>query len=337
MTHKTIDSTKRDFLAAVSRLTLAAGLSALPWQLHAGPKFSPRIKLLLDTDIGSDIDDAVALAYLLQQPEVELLGITTVTGESRKRSALATYLVNQSTQHLPVLSGTEVPRVIQQRQATAPQALKLPAHILTTLPASHDPEQAIDYLANVIRANPGEITLLAVGPFTNVARLFEREPDVSSLLKELVIMGGKYSDFPTPWGPTEWNAIVDPQATDLMFQTAQCPIRAFGLDITWQLYMTPNEVRNQFALHPLLETVLAWSEVWFAKRDLLHFHDPLAAACLVDPDICNYVQGIVTVDLKSTKTAGITTFEANPHGNVRIASGVNPARFFSTFFAPFRR
>jgi inosine-uridine nucleoside N-ribohydrolase len=122
-----------------------------------------------------------------------------------------------------------------------------------------------------------------------------------------------------------------------MFQTAQCPIRAFGLDITWQLYMTPNEVRNQFTLHPLLETVLAWSEVWFAKRDLLHFHDPLAAACLVDPDICNYVQGTVTVDLKSTKTAGITTFEANPHGNVRIASGVNPARFFSTFFAPFRR
>ena len=133
MAHKTIDSTKRDFLAAVSRLTLAAGLSALPWQIQAGPKPSPRIKLLLDTDIGSDIDDAVALAYLLQQPEVELLGITTVTGESRKRSALATYLVNQSTQHLPVLSGIEVPRVIQQRQATAPQALKLPAHILTCL------------------------------------------------------------------------------------------------------------------------------------------------------------------------------------------------------------
>ena len=63
MTHKTIDSTKRDFLAAVSRLTLAAGLSALPWQLQAEPKASPRIKLLLDTDIGSDIDDAVALAY----------------------------------------------------------------------------------------------------------------------------------------------------------------------------------------------------------------------------------------------------------------------------------
>lgn len=336
MFQRYIQLRRRAFLGLAGRLSLAAGYAPLSWASGAALTISkPKTKLLLDTDIGSDIDDAVALAYIVMRPDLELLGITTATGESVKRAALARQITQQAGLDIPVTPGLERPRVIAQRQLVAQQAVRLPPALLKALPQTHDPEAAIDLMADTIRSNPGEITLLAVGPFTNIARLLEREPGISKLLHELVIMGGKYSDYPTPWGPTEWNAIVDPQATKMLFQLAECPIRAFGLDITWQLFMTPEKVRSEFRNHPLLQTILAWSEVWFAERDLLHFHDPLAAACIGSPDLCTYARGNVQVDLNSAQTAGITTFTPDPSGSVQIATGVDSDQFFSTFFNTF--
>ena len=252
MTHRTIQLPRRAFLALAGRLALLAGCSPRSWAGRANPEAeTPRMTLLLDTDIGSDIDDAVALAYLLANPRANLLGITTVTGEAQKRAALAEHLVGLVPQNIPVLAGYEAPQQIVSRQPLAQQARKLDPKLLAALPTTHDPEQAIDFMANTIYAHPNEVTLLAVGPFTNVARLLAREPGISRLLKEIVIMGGKYSDYPTPWGPTEWNAIVDPHATHQLFTLAECPVRAFGLDITWQLSMTPDRVRAQFKQHPL--------------------------------------------------------------------------------------
>ncbi len=345
MTHRTIQLPRRAFLALAGRLALVAGCSPRSWAGRANPEAeTPRMTLLLDTDIGSDIDDAVALAYLLANPKANLLGITTVTGEAQKRAALAEYLVGLVPQNIPVLAGYEAPQHIASRQPVAQQAVKLNPAVLRALPTTHDPEQAIDFMANTIYAHPNEVTLLAVGPFTNVARLLAREPGISRLLKEIVIMGGKYSDYPTPWGPTEWNAIVDPHATHQLFTLAECPVRAFGLDITWQLSMTPDRVRAQFKQHPLLETVLAWSEVWFEERDLLHFHDPLAALCLFEADLCTYAQGTVSVDLSSPARAGITHFSpASQRPNtmstkpgVSIATGVNSDLFFERFFQGFQ-
>ena len=299
-------------------------------------------KLLFDTDIGSDIDDAVALAYLLMQPSINLLGITTVTGEARKRAALASRLLELAGQTVPIFPGFEAPREIATRQPIAQQAVKLSLAQLLGTDQPHNPEAAIDFMADTIQAHPFEITLLAVGPFTNVARLFEKYPDVSRLLKSLVIMGGKYSDYLTPWGPSEWNGIIDPAATALMFTKAQCPIRAFGLDITWQVSMDAQQVSRAFATHPLLREVRRWSEIWFAERDALHFHDPLAAVSLVDPTVCTYKYGQVAVNL-STGRAGFTEFvAANPEGAtasdrplVEVATSVSADQFFDQYFAPF--
>ena len=97
-----------------------------------------------------------------------------------------------------------------------------------------------------------------------------------------------------------------------MFAQAECPIRAFGLDITWQVSMDAEQVSRAFATHPLLREVRRWSEVWFAERDALHFHDPLAAVSLIDPSVCTFKQGQVAVDL-SLGREGFTEFvAANP-------------------------
>jgi purine nucleosidase len=155
-------------------------------------------------------------------------------------------------------------------------------------------------------------------------------------------MGGKYSDYPTPWGPSEWNGIIDPAATALMFAQAECPIRAFGLDITWQVSMNAEQVSRAFATHPLLREVRRWSEVWFAERDALHFHDPLAAVSLIDPSVCTFKQGQVAVDL-SLGREGFTEFvAANPQKAtagerplVEVAASVNADQFFDRYFASF--
>ena len=120
-------------------------------------------KVLLDTDIGTDVDDAVCLAYLLSHPDCELLGITTVTGEADKRASLVSVLCKAAGKDIPIYPGAGHPMQGEQRQKIAQQAAALPNW-------SHETQfplnQAVDFLANTIRSHPGEITLLTIGPLT---------------------------------------------------------------------------------------------------------------------------------------------------------------------------
>jgi purine nucleosidase len=317
----------------LSRRELCAALLALPAFRGAGatPAPSQSRKILLDTDIGSDIDDAVALAYLLRQPLCELLGITTVTGDANGRAALAAELCALAGRAVPIYPGAETPLAIAQRQTEAPQTRRLRG------PRPVFPQgDAVDFLRDTIRAHPGEITLLAIGPWTNVAALFRADPEVAQLLHSLVLMGGKYSAYPTPWGPTEWNAIVDPHAAALVFAADVPRLTAFGLDITWQVSMRPGEVAERFRGDPLLEKVLDWSGVWFEERELLHFHDPLAAVALWVPDVCTYKQGTVAVELQPGPTMGVTHFTPDAPSEQKYADGVDSRRFFDAYFSVFK-
>lgn len=136
-------------------------------------------------------------------------------------------------------------------------------------------------------------------------------------------------------GPTEWNAIVDPHATEIVFRQKQLNIRAFGLDITWRVRMTPAEVSARFQQHPLLRIVLDWSAVWFKERDLLHFHDPLAAVAIFSPEVCQYTSGAVKVELEDPETLGVTHFEPVRGAQINIATDIDSQIFFQKYFAAF--
>ena len=141
-------------------------------------------KILLDTDIGSDIDDAIALAYLLAQPQCELLGITTVTGEPEKRAMMASAQCKLAGKNIPIYPGAAEPLLIAQRQPESPQAAKLDRwEHETKFPKG----EAIEFLRHTIRAHPGEITLFAIGPLTNIALLFHSDPEIPGLLNQLVV------------------------------------------------------------------------------------------------------------------------------------------------------
>ena len=135
-------------------------------------------KILLDTDIGSDIDDAVCLAYLLAQPDCDLVGITTVSGEAIKRAQMASSLCKVAGKSVPIFPGVERPLLNDALQREASQAVALEKWDHET---SFPEGQAIPFMQDLIRSNPGEITLLTIGCLTNAALLFARQgqlPDI---------------------------------------------------------------------------------------------------------------------------------------------------------------
>lgn len=291
------------------------------------------LPILFDTDIGSDIDDAVALAYLLQQPRCELLGITTVTGEPDKRAALADAIVQASGRgDVPIHVGLAAPLLVPPLQPHAPQA-----EVLTASPhrAFEPRPTAIDFLRETIRARPGEVTLLATGPFTNLAVLFALDPEIPTLLKQLVVMGGVFYTRGYDQTNAEWNIRNDPHAAAIVFNAPVPRLVAVGLDVTMQCRMPSEEVRERFTqAGPPLDLVLAMAEVWFRHTPQITFHDPLAAALLFEPSLCECEPQRIEVELVSPRGLGQTYFDTRaPQKPHEIATRVDAPAFFEHYFA----
>ncbi|MCX7591661.1 MAG: nucleoside hydrolase [Kiritimatiellae bacterium] len=288
-----------------------------------------QVKVVLDTDIGSDIDDALALAYLLSQPRCELLGITTVTGEAPKRAEMASAICRHvGRDDIPIHSGCTQAMLTDIRQKHAPQAEALGRW---NRRRDFGENTAIEFLRQIIRANPGEITLLTIGPLTNIGVLFAVDPELPALLKQMVLMCGQF--FTGTKG--EWNAINDPHATAIAYgqghQTRPPRHLSHGLDVTTRCVMPAEECRKRFTAS-VLEPVRDFAEVWFRTNDRITFHDPLAAACIFVPDLCRYREGRVRVSL-SEPTLGWTVFD--PDASIKphlVAYDVDENRFFEHYF-----
>ena len=283
-------------------------------------------KILLDTDIGSDIDDAVCLAYLLAQPNCDLLGITTVTGEAVKRAQMASAQCRVAGRgDIPIYPGAEPALMVKSLQPQAPQAA-----MLDKWPHESDfpAGEAVEFLRSTIRAHPGEITLLAIGPLTNIALLFLVDPAIPGLLKQLVLMNGDFTAR-----HNEWNVRNDPHASAIVYQAATPVTRAIGLDVTTKVVMPAAEVRQRFDT-PLLRPVRDFAEVWFSQRPEITFHDPLAAVTIFEDDVCGFERGTITVNLGFEKDLGKTHWSPGV-GWHEAALTVESERFFERFFSVF--
>ncbi|HET6821227.1 MAG TPA: nucleoside hydrolase [Anaerolineales bacterium] len=285
-------------------------------------------KILLDTDIGTDVDDAVALAYLLSHPDCDLLGITTVTGEVEKRASLASVLCKAAGREIPIFPGADTPMQGEQRQRIAQQAEVLPRW---PHQADFPKNQAVDFLANTIRAHPGEVTLLTVGPLTNAGMLFSEHPDVADLLAGLVLMGGNFDETGPEAERIEWNIAGDLQAAEITYKAPVRLHRSLGLNVTQKVMMSADGVREKFTA-PLMRPVMDMAEIWFSGfYPFITFHDPLAAATIFEPDLCSYQQGTVQLDLvdKPGKTLWQPGKPDAPH---QVAMTVDVDLYFEHFF-----
>jgi inosine-uridine nucleoside N-ribohydrolase len=286
--------------------------------------------LLLDTDIGNDIDDAICLAYLLAQPRCELLGITTVTAAPDVRARLASVLCRNAGRDVPIHPGAADPVVGPPVQESPPQAVVLDRWEHDT---SFPPEPAVDFLRSTIRAHPGEVTLLTIGPLTNVALLFAADPAIPSLLDSLVSMGGSYG---TESEEAEWNLHCDPHAAAQVFGTSTfgepgLVHRAIGLNVTTRVRMPVDEFMQRCET-PALRPVADMAQSWFGDRSEVVFHDPLAAATIFEQDVCSFAAGKVIVDSSPGPLAGSTMWEPKPGGRHQIAVDVRPDAFIEHYF-----
>lgn len=163
-------------------LVAACGLLATSGsQTHAqsSPVMAPQL-VILDTDIGDDIDDAFALALVIKSPELKVLGITTAFGDTELRARLVDrYLTSVGRTEIPVFAGVSAPSTNAFTQAAY---------------ARQEPKRAyvsgVSFLLDQIRLHPGEITLIAIGPLTNVEAAIQQEPETFRKLKRVVMMGG---------------------------------------------------------------------------------------------------------------------------------------------------
>lgn len=288
-------------------------------------------KVLFDTDIGSDIDDAVALAYLLAHPECDLLGITTVTGEPERRAAMASAMCRVAGVDVPIFPGAPDPLLVAQKQKRAPQADRLGNW-------SHRDDfetgRAVAFLSETIRAHPGEVSLLAVGPMTNLGLLLRTDPEAAGLLKRLVLMCGVFTNRLAGVGPLEWNAQGDAHATAIVYDAPASVHRSCGLDVTCQVRMKAEEVRARFTAE-LLAPVLDFAEVWFERTSHITFHDPLAAVTIFDDEVVEYRRGTVRVETASSYSTGRTVWQPGEDGPHEVGHGVDADRFFERYFEVF--
>ncbi|MCL2093302.1 MAG: nucleoside hydrolase [Treponema sp.] len=287
-------------------------------------------KILLDTDIGNDIDDTVTLAYLLGQKDCELLGITTVSGEPVVRAQLASALcLAAGREEISIFPGAGDPLLIPQKQPTPRQARYLsqwPHH--TDFPSG----EAIEFMRWAIRTYPQEVTLLGIGPMTNIALLFAVDPEIPSLLKNLVIMCGTFT-FRYKGEPclSEWNARLDPHATAMVYNAPVKNILSIGLDVTSHVVLEKDEVLKTFD-QGILKTVLAFSGILDGTREIITFHDPLAAAVIFDEKICTYKRGNVEIETGHNRFEGLTSFTPDEQGKNQVAFTVDRDRFFQHYF-----
>src|SRR5512142_1207268 len=226
-------------------------------------------KILLDTDPG--IDDACAILLALASPELSLEGLSIVHGncsaEQGTRNALSVLeLANASP--IPVARGCELPLV--QPSLLAPET-----HGDTGLGYARLPEprlrpigrHGIDFLIETILASPGEITLVAIGPLTNVALAIRQEPRLAGAIKELIVMGGAIRHAGNTTALAEFNTYVDPHAAQIVYH-AGIPTTLVPLDVTYQCILTPVDVqRLQKIASPITKFVAE------ATRFYMEFHD----------------------------------------------------------------
>lgn len=240
---------------------------------------------ILDTDIGDDIDDAFALALVLRSPELHILGITTDYADTELRARLVDrYLKAAGRTDIPVAAGKTTPHSNVFTQAVY---------------AEHEPARkhrdGVQFILDQIKAHPGQITLIAIGPLVNVGEAIRRDPTTFHKLKRVVMMGGSvYRGYDTAQSShtapqPEWNIERYPEGAKALFASG-VPIYMMPLDST-QIHLETAERSRLFAYgSPITDQLTLLYHQWAAHNDAHTstptLFDPVAAAYAVRPELC---------------------------------------------------
>ncbi|MEU8226213.1 nucleoside hydrolase [Kribbella sp. NPDC048915] len=274
--------------------------------------------LILDTDIGSDVDDAMALAQIMGSPELGLVEVHTVYGDTRLRAQLARRYGVLAGRELHVVPGRAEPLSGRKVWWAGHEGTLHDALEQETISTGSAPERLVARL----REQPGELDVAAIGPLTNLAAALALEPEAARWIRHLWVMGGSFGDE-----KAEHNFRSDDVAAQSVL-TAGIPTTITGLEITQQVTIESARLERIRAAGPLGAALGAdieqwwafWSETWNVP------HDPVAVLALSRPELFGFSEpGTVSIELGGAG-AGRSTFVPDPAGTVRIVTAVDAER-----------
>ena len=304
--------------------------------------------IILDVDAG--VDDALAILLALASPEVKVVGITTVSGnvhvEKCTRNVLRILSFVEPDKRPPVFKGESAPLVKELYTAAAVHG----EDGLGDLGDDYYPDldygllsekHAVEALADMVAERPGEITIVATGPVTNVARAIRQFPDKMSQAGEIVIMGGAVDAAGNiePLYAAEFNTYVDPEALDVLLESG-IPLTLVPTDATHGIGLMRSDAREWFVEKGGRAGRFAYDCCQFfmdftlsqSGFDGAYMHDPMATAVVIDPTLMTDAPRRLYVELKEGPTMGMTIPYRPPANvtvepNCRVASHVQGDRF----------
>jgi purine nucleosidase len=300
-------------------------------------------RLIIDTDPG--IDDALAILLALASPEVQLEGLTVVSGNTTAAQGVLNalgVLELAGALSIPVYQGVPIPLIQPLVVATETHGEIGIGYARLPMPKLKLSQQhGVDWIIETILSNPGEISLVAIGPLTNIAMAIRREPRLVGAVQEVIIMGGAIRAGGNTTPLAEYNIYCDPHAAHIVFHSG-LPITLVPLDVTYRVILTNQDVQQ------LLETPSPITRfIADATRFYMEFHDeyqkidgcvindPLALALTFAPQLVNTEQLYVDVDISGGVSMGKTFADFycmdKKKPNMKVALGVRSKEFIGLF------
>lgn len=310
----------------------------------AGDAGGPRRPIILDVDTG--VDDALAIALALRSPELQVMGITTVSGNVHLDQATANTL-----RTLDVLGAPAVPVVRGAAKPIAGHQAPTAAHVhggdglggvSSKYPASsrQAAEGAPRFLLETIRRHPGVLTLVATGPLTNVALALREDPETMRQLRAITVMGGALR-VPGNVGPvSEFNFAVDPDAAAIVVR-AGLPLVLVPLDVTEQVALTQDALEasgGEGSVARFVRDITAFTMQFHREREGvagIFLHDPLAVGVVAEPSLVRDEAVPIDVECRGELTAGMVVADLRRRSQgkpaTRVCTGVDAPRFLELF------
>lgn len=300
-------------------------------------------RIVLDTDIGSDCDDTVALALALASPELDLAAVTTVSGDARRRAGIAAHLLALAGRtDVPVFAGCERPLGVGRFVWFGHEGIELGGERGRGAVRDEPAEEALRRLFD----GRGDLELVTIGPLTNLAAALRRDPGLARRIPRLTMMGGFLSGAAPDGRPLppviDYNLCGDPAAAAAVFAAA-IPMRLVPIDVTLRVWLTEADAAALAAaarpIGPAVARALrAWAPI---QRDgfaglgapvpagaVSYLHDPLAVACAHDESFCTFT----ALDLRPVRDGGLFRLAPCAPGtpgaaHARVATAVDAPRF----------
>ena len=287
-------------------------------------------KVIFDTDIGDDIDDAFALGLVLKNPNFDTLAVTTVYKNTLARAKQAKALINLSGKDIPVYVGEVYPysgNITGFEKDNGDLATILPCQYDSSMDGLEVEFNAAEAIVRLAKLHSKELIIFAVGAMTNVAKAIELDPSIVHDIKAVYQMGGWFTNF-----VPEWNIICDPEACDIVYKSG-VSVYSVGLDVTLQCPLDGSLLENlRNSKDPITNQIFVWLDRWF---DYFNFeksvlHDPLAITALYEEKTLEFKPLYVKVVLEGEKRAAMLVSEekVEDYSLINVACDVYKEKFF---------